>query len=51
MLDHHSRPEAHVLGVTGSWCGKIFLIDKLIIHLEKKTAYHAVDPSSNSEDT
>ena len=53
MLDqYHSRPKAHVLGVTGPpGVGKSSLIDKLIITFRKKkqtVGVIAVDPSSSN---
>ena len=53
LLDkYHSRPKAHVLGVTGPpGVGKSSLIDKLIITFRKKkktVGVIAVDPSSSN---
>ena len=52
MDKYHSRPKAHVLGVTGPpGVGKSSLIDKLIITFRKKkktVGVIAVDPSSSN---
>ena len=49
--DHHSKPKAHVLGITGPpGVGKSSLIDRLIKYLRKKkfsVGVIAVDPSSS----